>query len=106
MLRDEFDFDQHRWVRLRVLLGELEKQLEGTHEALRSVIDEGLVDDQLKGDFPYPFPESQEVRSNDAKELLQQLDDLIQYLKQRPGDRFPPIPVEEPQPAMRITPDV
>jgi hypothetical protein len=57
MLRDEFEFDRHRWVRLRVLLGELESQLEGTHEALRSVIDEELVDDQLEGDFPYPFPD-------------------------------------------------
>jgi predicted acylesterase/phospholipase RssA len=106
LLRDEFDFDRHRWVRLRVLLGQLESQLEGTHEALRSVIDEELVDDQLKGGFPYPFPDSQEERSNDAKELLQRLDNLVDYLKQRPGDRFPPIPDEDPQPAMRITPDV
>jgi Patatin-like phospholipase len=106
MLRDEFEFDRHRWVRLRVLLGELESQLEGTHEALRSVIDEELVDDQLEGDFPYPFPDRQEEHSNDAKELLQRLDNLVEYLKQRPGDRFPPIPDEDPQPSLRITPDI
>jgi hypothetical protein len=106
MLRDEFEFDRHRWVRLRVLLGELESQLEGTHEALRSVIDEELVDDQLESDFPYPFPDRQEGHSNDAKELLQRLDNLVEYLKQRPGDRFPPIPDEDPQPSLRIAPDI
>jgi len=106
ILLRRFDFDKHRWVRLRVLLGELERQLEGTREALRSVIDEGLVDDQLKGAFPYPFPDKQEERSNDAKELLQRLDELVEYLEQRPGDRFPPVPDKDPQPALRITPDV
>jgi hypothetical protein len=101
-----FDFDQHRWVRLRVLLRELERQVEGTSEALGSVIDEGLVDDQLAGGFPHPFPDNQEERSKDASELLQRLQELVEYLEQRPGDRFPPIPNEDPQPALRITPDV
>jgi hypothetical protein len=105
MLR-KFDFARHRWVRLRVLLSELEKQLEGTHEALRSVIHEGLVDDQLRDGFPHPFPDNQEQRSDDARELLLQLDELVEYLEQTPGDRFPPIPGEDPQPALRITPDV
>lgn len=105
MLR-KFDFAWHRWVRLRVLLSELERQLEGTREALRSVIDEELVDDQLRGEFPYPFRDKQEERSNDAKELLHRLNELVKYLEQKPGDRFPPIPDEDPQPAMRITPDV
>ncbi len=102
----KFDFDRHRWVRLRVLLGELERQLEGTHEALRSVIDEELVDKQLAGDFPYPFLDNQEERSESAKKLLHWLEMLIEYLEQRPGDRFPPIPDEDPQPALRITPNV
>jgi hypothetical protein len=101
-----FDFSRHRWVRLRVLLGELERQMEGTSEALRSVIEEGLVDSQLADGFPYPFPDNQAERSNDAKELLQRLDKLVEYMKQRPGDRFPPIPDEDPQPALRITPDI
>jgi hypothetical protein len=101
-----FDFDLHRWVRLRVLLSELERQLEGAHEALRSVIHEGLVDEQLAGGFPYPFPDDQEKRSKDANELLQRLHELGEYLEQRSGDRFPPIPNEDPQPALRITPNV
>jgi hypothetical protein len=101
-----FNFEQHQWVRLRVLLSELEKQMESTGEALKSVINEGLVDDQLADGFPYPFLDNQEARSNDAKELLQRLDKLVEYLEQRPGDRFPPIPDEDPQPALRISPDV
>jgi hypothetical protein len=101
-----FDFDRHRWVRLRVLLSELEEQLEGTSEALRSVINEVLVDDHLIGGFPYPFPDSQAERSNDAREVLQRLDRLFEYLERRHGGRFPPIPDEDPQPALRITPDV
>jgi hypothetical protein len=101
-----FDFDRHRWVRLRVLLGELEKQLEGTREALRSVIDEDLVEVQLAGGFPYHFEDNQKRRSEDAKELLRRLEELVEYLDRRPGDRFPPIPNEDPQPALRITPNI
>jgi len=101
-----FDFDRHRWVRLRVLLGELERQLEGAQDALRSVVDEGLVDEQLAGGFPYPFLDDREERSQDAKELLRRLAELTTYLGQRPGDRFPPIPDEDPQPTLRITPNV
>jgi hypothetical protein len=100
-----FNFEQHRWVRLRVLLSELEKQVEGTSEALGSVINEVLVDELISG-FPYPFQDDQVERSNDAKELLRQLDRLFENLERRPGGRFPPIPDEDPQPALRITPDI
>lgn len=101
-----FDFDQHRWVRLRVLLAELERQLEGAREALESVITEDLVDRQLEGDFPFPFLDKQQERSKDAKDVLQRLKKLIEHLQQMPGDRFPPVPDEDSRPTLRITPDV
>jgi len=101
-----FDFDQHRWVRLRVLLNELETQLKGAHYALRSVIDERLVERQSDGRFPHPFPPDQRERSQDAKDLLRRLDELVAYLEQESAVRFPPIPGEDPQPALRITPNV
>ncbi len=105
LLRDGFDFKRHRWVRLRVLLNELETRLENIHEALASVAAERLVDEQLDGGFPYPFPDKQEERSEDAKELLRRLYELIEHLKSS-DNRFPPVPDEDPQPALRITPDV
>ena len=106
ILENDFNFKHHRWVRLRVLLVELERQLEGTSEALTSVINECLVNEQLAGGFPHPFPDNKEERSADTREFLQQITQLIEYLKQRPGDRFPPILNEDPEPALRITPDV
>jgi predicted acylesterase/phospholipase RssA len=102
----EFDFDQHRWVRLRVLLSELEAQLKGARHALRSVIDGMLVERQADGRFPHPFPPDQREHSRDARELLGRLDELVAYLEQESAVRFPPIPGEDPQPALRITPNV
>jgi len=89
-----------------VLLSEPEKQLEGAHEAPRSVIHDGLGDDQLRDGFPHPLPDNQEQRSNDARELLLRLDELVEYLEQTPGDCLPPMPGEDPQSALRITPDI
>lgn len=103
-----FGFKHHRWVRLRVLLSELETQLEGIGEALASVIDEDLVGGQLGSDgFPHHFLDDPEKRIADATEFLGRLSALIAYLEEMPDYcRFPPIPDEDPQPTLRITPKV
>jgi hypothetical protein len=108
MLSERSNFKHHRWVRLRVLLAELERQLEGTGEALGSIIGEGLIDEQLAddGDFPHPFPDNREDRSEDAELFSQLLRLLIEYLQLSPDERFPPIPGEDPEPMLRITPNV
>jgi predicted acylesterase/phospholipase RssA len=114
-LRDgEFQFDHHRWARLRVLMHELEAQLHGTRVALGSVISAGLMDEQLGNGYPYPLDED---RVEEAKNLLLKLQDLVDYLEQSYGQsaasaaeqiqfHFPPVTKEELQPTLRITPDV
>lgn len=58
LLRDQFDFDKHRWVRFRVLMGELERQILSLETPLSAMssgepIYERLI--QMAYDAGYPF---------------------------------------------------
>jgi hypothetical protein len=58
LLRDQFDFDKHRWVRFRVLMGELERQILSLETPLSAMssgapIYERLI--QMARDAGYPF---------------------------------------------------
>jgi predicted acylesterase/phospholipase RssA len=63
LLRDGFDFDRHRWVRFRVLMGELERQLlsmEGPLSAMAAATGGQTVYEQLMdraGPDHFPFGE-------------------------------------------------
>ena len=93
-------------MRLRLLLNQLEAQLERMKEGLEEVKAKQLVNRQLIEDFPYAFPDRQSERSEAATVLLEVLGSLIESLGPPPDDRFPPIPDEDPQQTLRITPDV
>src|SRR5215207_407538 len=111
--REDNGFEHHQWVRLRVLLNQLETQLEGMDEVLRAVTVGDLVGKQFEKRYPYYL----EHRHTEAGELLHKLGQLVEYLRQRhtihnmeiASDKhhlFPPVPGEDPQPTLRITPDV
>ena len=80
-LLTEFDFDHHRWVRLLVLMGEMEKQLEGLervlddpegyHRLLRVTYDSG-----------FPYQRGPEWRE-EADEWLQALHRVARELSER-----------------------
>lgn len=60
LLRDRFDFDRHRWVRFRVLMAELERQILGMGLPLNSIAEEQtgsfyekLINNALKQAFPF-----------------------------------------------------
>lgn len=100
-------FDHHRWVRLRVLINQLETQLERMGRSRATAVARYLVDEQLRGGYPYPFEERERIeRSAAAKEFVGEVEGAISFLQRVPGDRFPSIPGEDPEPALRVTPDV
>lgn len=98
-------FRHHRWVRLRVLLSELETRLKGMHEALDSVLQERLADLATHSGYPYPYVE-QRMRTKRVKRFLKKLQKLTGELEKCQNECFPAIPNEDPQPTLRITPDV
>jgi hypothetical protein len=109
LLRDEFDFDHHRWVRLRVLLAELEPRL----DRLADLLDD--YDKLSQGvDGEYPYPPNAEWRK-DAPPLIETLRAAANEVRARrkaqgvpPGGK--PYVFDErspkPHPVLRITPRV
>jgi hypothetical protein len=49
----DFNFDHHRWVRLLVLMADIEANLEELVKSNTKAPISDLIDEQLKGDFPY-----------------------------------------------------
>lgn len=115
LLKRQFEFDHHRWVRLRVFMNQLETQLENAKEALDSIVDDRLLDKQRTGDFPYPIPDENHIAA--AKEALQTLQEFAGQIGENLGGvspsgppqdmrLFPPVADEELKPTLRVTPDV
>jgi len=109
LLRDEFDFDHHRWVRLRVLLAELEPRL----DRLADLIEEYEKLSQ-RVDHKYPYPPNAEWLK-DAPPLIETLRATANEVRARrkaqgvpPGGK--PYVFDErspkPRPVLRITPKV
>lgn len=115
LLKKQFEFNHHRWVRLRVFMNQLETQLESSKEALDAIVDDHLLDVQRTGRFPYPIPDESHVQA--AKEALQTLQEFAVQIGQSVDDvnlpdpprdtrLFPPVTDEELKPTLRVTPDV
>ncbi|MGH3146652.1 MAG: hypothetical protein ACRDTR_12725, partial [Rubrobacter sp.] len=112
LLKDRFRPDHHRWVRLRVLMNQLETQLENTETALDSIVADNLLDEQLGGGFPYQLADSE--RLEDAERVLIELQTLTAMMAKEYADLGPPngphlfprLTDEELQPTLRVTPDV
>jgi predicted acylesterase/phospholipase RssA len=110
-----FRFDHHRWVRLRVLMNQLEEQLEGAEGALVSILREGLIERQLDGEFPHPIRDADRVEA--GRKTLEALRELTRRIEEEHASVspsvppqgphvFPPVAGEELEPTLRVTPDV
>ncbi|MBV9455551.1 MAG: hypothetical protein JOZ19_15775 [Rubrobacter sp.] len=117
-LLNEFNFEHHKWVRLRVLLNQLESNLEevGSHQLDRQAIGNLLRDQSEKG-FPFNKDTSDPIWIAEAQERIKQLRTLIEkwrYGEPSSGrvanlddqDFFKAVSDTEPQPELRVTPDV
>ncbi len=115
LLKNDFRPDHHRWVRLRVLMNQLETQLDNTETALDEIVAEDLLDRQRDDGFPYQLLDERRVAG--AKEALRELQTLTRLTEQHdevagqpggPGRQhlFPRVTDEDLQPTLRMTPDV
>jgi predicted acylesterase/phospholipase RssA len=104
MVRDQFNFDHHRWVRFRVLMAQLEVQL----QKMKTVLEPGdhsirqfLNAATLNGSPKFPYPRS-EKWCQDAVACVERLRALI-------GDWHPPEVFDanspRPKPVLRVTPN-
>lgn len=109
----EFNFSHHRWVRLQVLMSELETQIEALRATLGSDTIDKLMQEQLAcGDFPYV---KKQDWCDEAQDRLAALRTLIEAWAQAdqqyrtehpdwPGPHFfEPLPDAEPL-VLRVTP--
>ena len=110
-----FRFDHHQWVRLRVLMNQLEEQLEGAKGALDTILREGLIDRQLDGGFPHAIRDAENVET--VRGVLAALRELTRRIEEghaavspsvppKGPHVFPPVAGEELEPTLRVTPDV
>lgn len=116
LLKTRFEFDHHRWVRLRVLMNQIEAQLERARAALDSIVRDDLLDTQRRSkEFPYRIPDKTHVEA--AEEALRELKGFAGEIEQARGKVPPPPPPEKPslfpavaeeelKPTLRVTPDV
>jgi len=109
---ERFSFERHQWVRLRVLMGLLKKNLSEMKESLNMETSEGTC--QVKeyseilrtvdADFPF-YPEGWNVQLADTiADTLEGLEALLDGLPD--ADFFDPVSPYEIRPELRITPDL
>jgi predicted acylesterase/phospholipase RssA len=105
-LRDDFNFDHHRWVRLRVLMGRLEEELremrwvmEEGHFDFAALIAEQLASGQAGGSVRFPYPRGQAW----VDSALGRLEALTTLLAAWESPVFAP-DSPQPEPVLRVTP--
>jgi predicted acylesterase/phospholipase RssA len=110
----EFNFDHHLWVRLQVLMAQLETQLRQVDAVLGSGAVDRVLEEQTRGGFPYCRGPAWSVR---AKDCLAQLQNFITELRawtEKAGDARSAYPAggatyfgiesrAEPIPELRVT---
>jgi hypothetical protein len=112
LLRDEFDFDQHRWTRFLGLMGELERQLAAMRRAYIQAEYPHLLRDKIPtpvppatSAFPYPRPPAwREQAIQRTEQLLALVEgwenaDHPGILDAAPSDLFAPGAYVPPQPS-------
>jgi Patatin-like phospholipase len=112
MLCEGFSFDRHQWVRLRVLMGLLKKNLSEVQESLNMKPSKepckaekySEILSKAKKDFPfYPAVWDAELAAAVAANL-ESLGALLHSLPD--GEYFEPVSSYEIRPELRITPDL
>jgi predicted acylesterase/phospholipase RssA len=109
---ERFSFERHQWVRLRVLMGLLKKNLSEMKESLNLEPGDDTCQTReyseilraVNADFPF-YPEGWNPQLADA--LADTLEDLEALLDGLPDARFfDPVSPYEIRPELRITPDL
>jgi predicted acylesterase/phospholipase RssA len=103
----KFHFDQHLWVRFRVLMNLLETHLEEANQVLDSATLAALLDNEQGADFPYArTPKWRE----EAQRRIRELSDLVERWQAADPDGeslfFFPVSDAEPGPELRVTPEL
>jgi hypothetical protein len=103
----KFHFDQHLWVRFRVLMNLLETRLEEAKQVLDSATLAAILDNEQGADFPYA--RTLEWRE-EAQRRIRELSDLVERCQAADPNGesqfFFPVSDAEPGPELRVTPEL
>jgi hypothetical protein len=99
-LLDEFAFDDHRWVRLRVLMAELERRMAELATAYRAANYQGLI--ARSNGKPFSLPHEWRV---EAERRMKFLVDLVEEWRRADAEFFGR-DEPKPKPLMRMNPRV
>ena len=102
-----FHFDQHLWVRFRVLMNLLETHLEEANQVFDSASLAALLDNEQGAEFPYA--RTLEWRA-EAQRRIRELSDLLERWQAADPDGgsqfFFPVSDADPGPELRVTPEL
>jgi hypothetical protein len=101
----QFSFEQHRWVRFRVLMAQLEHNLEDIEDVLNSY--QALLDKVPQSDPKFPYYRD-EVWCRKAVQRIISLKKMVQCWQQadQPGSSLFSHDVPLPKPVLRVTPEL
>lgn len=106
LLRDDFRFDHHQWVRMRVLMAQVEENLRSLAATVASGVSvEDLaaeVEKAAGGAAPFPYPSDPAWRQR-AVERMRELQEMAERWSERPvfTQKQP-----KPEPVLSVVPDV
>lgn len=108
-LLEYFRFDQHQWVRFRVLMREMEKSLDALHKVMTSTrpkppgFDSAqLLDRQLADQFPFHCDAEWVAK---VRERLEGINALLKCWEE-PRNLFAKDPNPLPEPVLRVGPEI
>ena len=104
LLITEFDMAKHQWVRFRVLMGQLEKELKRMNDAIvpKGTFDyPALMTDQLNPSEGFPYVRVKEWCDN-ATSRLKKMNEVIAGWRPPDLAEDPPLP----EPVLRVAPEV
>lgn len=109
VLRRDFDFQRHQWVRFRVLMAQMERGFASIRGSLATARDDtssvdyrALLGVQRRERFPYT---RDEAWASEAERRLDEMGKLLDAWS-RPADLFSADPRPLPEPLLRVTPEL
>jgi predicted acylesterase/phospholipase RssA len=108
ILRDKFEFEQHKWVRFRVLMAQLECDIIKMKEAIENPEFADLMRDQATAGYPYSQPQDWCQKAEERLAALRTL--IADWDRPSPdGKKQPPLfsdQVLQQNVELRVTPEI
>jgi predicted acylesterase/phospholipase RssA len=104
VLSTDFDFDQHQWVRFRVLMKKIEESLVRMNQVSREHRIYYDIANDVFDPSTYPYAPSDPAWLREVSERLRKVGDVIEAFQ--PNDLFNKDPQPFPEPQLRVAPEI